>query len=144
MKTANYISFGRHSVFAKATLCHQSAFAAVILIAFTTLLSSCGMNSNLVNQFSVYGNNTQVVLDQANYRVVGQVSGTASDNYFLGIGGFKTNLVEQAKLDMYKKAELDGKARAVINMSVERHSARYVLAAKRTMTVTGTVIEFEK
>ena len=114
------------------------------LAALTTLFTSCGMNSTLVNQFTVHGTNSQVVLDQANYKVIGQVTGTASDNYFLGIGGFKTNLVEQAKRDMYTKAEMDGKARAIINMSVERHSARYLLAAKRTMTVTGTVVEFEK
>jgi hypothetical protein len=108
------------------------------------LFTSCGMNSNLVNQFTVYGNNSQVVLDQANYRVVGTVSGSASDSYFLGFGGFKSNLVERAKRDMYQKAELDGKARAVINMSVERHRANYLLARKLTMTVTGTVVEFEK
>lgn len=117
---------------------------ALPVLAALALLSSCGINSNLVNHLTLYGNNTQVVLQDANYRVVGQVTGTASDLYVLGMGGFKANLVEQAKQDMNKKAELDGKARAIINVGLERHRGNYLLAKTITVTMTGTVIEFTK
>lgn len=113
-------------------------------IAAAMLLSSCGVNSNLVNHFTTYGNGTMVELKEANYRVVGQVSGTASDMYFLVFGGLKANLVEQAKRDMLQKSELDGKARAVVNVGMERHWANFFVARKLTVTMTGTVIEFTK
>lgn len=114
------------------------------LALLTTLFASCGMNSNLVNHFTTYGNGTMVELKEANYRVVGQVTGQASDIYVLSFGGFKANLVEQAKQDMLKKAEMDGKARAVVNVGMERHLGNYLLARKLTVTMTGTVVEFTK
>ena len=116
----------------------------ILTIAAATLFSSCGINSNLVNQFTTYGNGTMVELSEANYRVVGQVSGSAADMYFLSFGGLKPDLVEQAKREMILKAEMEGKARAVVNVGVERHRANYLLARKLTVTMTGTVIEFEK
>lgn len=114
---------------------------AVIALA---ILSGCGVSSNLVNHFTTYGNGTMVELKEANYKVVGQVTGTASDLYVLAFGGLKTNLVEQAKQAMIKQAELDGKARAIINVGMERHNANFILARKLTVTMTGTVIEFTR
>ena len=109
------------------------------------MLTSCGLNSGLVNQLTLYGNNTQVVLQEANYRIIGQVSGTAADSYILGIGGFKKNLVELAKNDMYRKAEMEGKSRAIINMGLERHKSRILmLYSTHSITVHGTLIEFTK
>ena len=109
------------------------------------MLTSCGLNSGLVNQLTLYGNNTQVVLQEANYRIIGQVSGTASDSYILGLGGFKKNLVELAKNDMYRKAEMEGKSRAIINMGLERHKSRILmLYSTHSITVHGTLIEFTK
>ena len=118
--------------------------ALVIVITTTLLFSSCGSNSNLINQFTVYGNGTMVELREANYTVVGSVSGVSSDMYILNFGGYKANLVEQAKRDMITKAELNGTSRAIINIGLERHNANYILARKLTVTMTGTVIEFTK
>ena len=118
----------------------RSITAAMLFL----LLTGCGINSNLINQFTVHGNNTQVTLEKANFKVIGPVRGEASDMKVLGFGGFKSNLVEQAKQAMMANAELNGKSRAVINMGVERHNAFYLLASKLTVVVSGTVIEFEE
>lgn len=114
-----------------------------------TFFTSCTYNSGLVNQFSTYGTNTNVVLQEKNFKVVGMVSGTASADYFLGfVGGLgiggKMRLIEEAKKDMYAKANLEGTSRAIINSGLEEDLAWYVFVWKKTITVHGTIIEFEK
>jgi hypothetical protein len=117
----------------------------LILLACVTLtLGSCGVNSGLINQVTTYNNGTNVVLQEANYKVIGTFSGEASTNYFLGFGGF-TNLVSEAKKDLYQKAGLEGTSRAIINMSLEMQKDYYTaLFQERTVIVHGTVIEFTK
>lgn len=115
-----------------------------LLFLIAILASSCGVNSGLVNQLTLYGNNTNVVLEKNNFKVIGEVSGSASDSYFFGIGGFKKNLVSMAKKDMLSKSELNGKSRVVINLSLERHRASYLgLFGTHTLTIHGTLIEFD-
>ncbi len=115
--------------------------SALIIILFASL-SSCGRNSGLTNQFSTYGSNTNVILSENNYKVVGTVKGSASDFRAFGFGGFKKDLVARAKQNMLDSAKLEGTSRAVINMSLERHKSRFPILATHTITVHGTVIEF--
>jgi hypothetical protein len=115
----------------------------IALFALTMLLASCGINSGLINQFTVYGNNTQVVLDKANYKVIGTVEGEASNAYFLGIGG-KNKLIAKAKSNLFKNADLQGKSRAIINMSVEQNHSAWLLMRRHTVTMSGTIIEFQE
>ncbi len=119
--------------------------ANLILITVVSLfLTSCSMNSGLVNQFTTYNNGTNVVLQEANFKVVGQVTGKATNSYFFGFGGFK-NLVSLAKQDMLKNAALDGTSKAIINMSLEtQHNFYMGIFQERTVIIHGTVIEFMK
>ncbi len=106
------------------------------------LLSGCGLNSGLMNQFSVNGANTNVILQENNFKVVGTVSGEAKDTYVFGFGGLTTDLVARAKQQMIKNAELDGTSRAIINVTLEEHHALFVILVEKTIIVHGTVIEF--
>jgi hypothetical protein len=106
------------------------------------LLSGCGMNSGLVNQFSVNGANSNVILQKNNFKVIGTVSGEAKDTYVFGFGGLTRDLVARAKQDMIKNAELDGTSRAIINVTLEEHYALFLVVAEKTIIVHGTVIEF--
>ncbi len=117
----------------------------VLSIATATLLSSCGINSGLINQFTTYGSNTNVVLQEGNYSVVAHIKGEASANYFLGFGGTsKKDLVAQAKADLLQKADLIGKSRAIVHMSLERHHSSFGFGGTHTIIVSGTVVEFNK
>lgn len=116
-----------------------------ILLLLAVLSTGCGVNSGLVNQLTLYGNNTNAVLEKNNFKVIGEVTGTASDNYIFGIGGFKTNLVSKAKKDMLTNASLNGSSRTVVNLSLERHRSTFLgLFGTHTITVHGTLIEFDK
>ena len=93
-------------------------------------------NNNLVQ--------TEVVLQRANYKVIGTVSAESRQVYILGIGGLsKKSLAQSALSDMYKQADLLGKSRAVINVSVCYKNSFYTpLVIDSTAIARGTVIEF--
>jgi hypothetical protein len=114
----------------------------LFMIITSILLSGCGVNSGLVNQYSVNGANTNVVLQKNNFKVIGTVSGEATDKYLFFIGGFKQNLVAKAKQNMIESAKLDGTSKAIINLTLEEHNKFIFLYLKRTIIVHGTVIEF--
>lgn len=123
------------------TFIKRNSLYSVILI-MVVLLSGCGVNSGLMNQFSVNGANTNVVLEKKNFKVVETVSGEATDNYWFFIGGFKQTLVAKAKQKMIENAKLDGTSKAIINVTLEEHNKFMFVYIKRTITVHGTVIEF--
>lgn len=108
------------------------------------LLSSCSFSSELASNKNL--NQTDVVLSQANYKVIGQIKGTSKQNYVLGcIGGMsKKSLNESALSNMYDNADLKEGSRAVVNINIQQKTMRYVLWAKRKAIATGTLIEFTK
>jgi len=118
----------------------NSIYSAILIMVI--LLSGCGVNSGLMNQYSVNGANTNVVLEKKNFKVVETVSGDATDNYWFFIGGFKQTLVAKAKQKMIENAKLEGTSKAIINVTIEEHSKFMFVYIKRTITVHGTVIEF--
>ncbi|TNE72003.1 hypothetical protein EP331_08115 [bacterium] len=105
-------------------------------------MSSCGYHVGYVqnNNATI----TNVELSQNNFKVVDKVSGSSTVSYIMGFGGkAETKLLEDAKADMYAKANLDGKARAVVNLTFEQHvETVFVFYIKRTLTVSGHVVEF--
>lgn len=125
----------------KLTFIKQNGVITLLLVA-TIFLSGCGINSGIINQYSVNGANTNVVLEKKNFKVIGTVSGEATDTYFLLVGGYKQNLVAKAKQNMIENAKLDGTSKAIINVTLEEHSKFIFIYFKRTITVHGTVIEF--
>lgn len=86
---------------------------------------------------------TDIVLNQKNYKVVGSVDGESKQCYVLGIGGLsKKSLRESAMSDMFKKADLKGSARAIINVNVQYKKQFYLFWAKYKAIANGTIIEF--
>ncbi len=112
------------------------------VLAAALLLTSCGVNQALV--FNQNQNSTQVHLSEANFRNVGKVMGTDSVHYVLMFGGMKkTRMYERAYAAMMNNAELTAGPRAVVNVLTEEHVGGVPpFYIKRTLTVSGQVIEF--
>lgn len=118
-------------------------FLPFVLFALP-LLNSCGVNQALVLNHNQ--NTTQVQLSEANFRNVGKVMGSDSVRYVLVFGGLKKKrLYERAYSSMMDKADLGSGARAVVNVMTEEHLGGVIpLFYKRTLTVSGQVIEFTR
>lgn len=128
----------------KTLSCIKRQGTIVLFLVSIVFLSGCGINSGLVNQYSVNGANSNVILQKKNFKVIGTVSGESSDSYLFFIGGHKQNLVAKAKQNMIESAKLDGTAKAIINVTTEEHDDFKFVYIKRVITVHGTVIEFSE
>ena len=126
----------------KKLSCIKKQGTSVLFLVAIIFLSGCGINSGLVNQYSVNGANTNVILQKKNFKVIGTVSGESSDSYLFFIGGHKQNLVAKAKQNMIESAKLDGTSKALINVTTEEHDVFKFVYIKRIITIHGTVIEF--
>ena len=89
-----------------------------------------------------HGIMTQVELSKNNYKVIGSVTGEAQATYWFGIGPSQQNLVDQARRDMIKKANLTGGSKAVINVTSDEKANFFIFWHKKTVYVSGEVIEF--
>ena len=109
------------------------------------LFSSCGVATGL--NATMYPNDpvqTQVRLQEKNFKVVGTVKGEWSTRYIFGIGGLsKQSLMNSALSDMYEKANLTG-SQTIVNVTsvVSIKQIVWGLYLERTATVSGTIIEF--
>lgn len=114
-------------------------FAVIVL-----MLTSCGVNQAIV--FNNNQNATQVQLGEGNFRNVGKVAGADSVKYVLIFGGVrKKHMYENAYAAMLDKADLSAGARAVVNVTTEEHVGGFFpFCYKRTITVSGRVIEFTR
>lgn len=107
----------------------------------TITLAGCGANPTFY--LNANNNGTMVELSKKNFQVVNKVSATVETSYIFGIGGFnEIGLFERAKAEMMEKADIEGKARAVINVTYEDHIDFAFIWVKRSFTVSGHVIEF--
>ncbi|GJH40138.1 hypothetical protein RCZ04_06880 [Capnocytophaga sp. HP1101] len=104
------------------------------------LLVSCGVSNGLT--YNQNSHTTQVVLSKNNFKVVEHVKGEATNDYFLFFGGGRKALIEKARAEMLKNANLVGTSRAVINETVEAHSFLFFIGTRYTVTVSADVIEF--
>lgn len=118
-------------------------FLPFVLLALP-LLNGCGVNQALV--FNQNQNSTQVHLSEANFRTVGKVMATDSVKYILIFGGMKKkHLYGHVYAGMLDKAELGTGSRAVVNVLTEEHiGGLFPFYYKRTLTVSGQVIEFTR
>jgi len=110
----------------------------IILVAFS--LSSCAIHSGLTNNTN--NNVTNVVLQSNNYKIVGKVKGTASGLWVLCFGGSFSPLVDNARSEMLKNADLIGHSRAIIDETVEVNNKFYIILGYKTVTVSAYVVEF--
>lgn len=85
---------------------------------------------------------TQVVLDKANFKVVGTVEGVAKTTSFLGISDLSDeSLKGNAVADMYKRANLKG-AQTIVNVNFKRSYTVEFLLEMVEYTASGLIIEF--
>lgn len=114
----------------------------VLLFLFSLLLlSSCAMHNGLTTNGNVH--QTQVVLSQNNFRVIANVKGESKCTYVFGIGGTsKDAQIAEAKAQILSRVDMIGKARALVNETVEVKNAFYVFFNVRTVIVTAQVVEF--
>jgi hypothetical protein len=85
-----------------------------------------------------------VRLDRGNFKVVGRFSGSAEALYGLRLfGPAKQDLANQAWADLSRKAGLEGSNRSAVNIIVERKTSWSPFHLKRTLTVSGLVLEFQ-
>lgn len=111
------------------------------ILIISVLVTSCGIQHAFV--LNTTGNVTNVELNKKNFKVVGKVSGSSTANYIFGIGGInKKALIENAKSEMLLNANLEGAARAIVNVTIEEDFRFYLVYFKRTVKVSGHVIEF--
>lgn len=111
--------------------------ASICLMAMT----SCGISSQMtINENQ---NQTQVVLSQNNYEVIGSVSASQSASYVLGIGGLSKKALESnAMAEMYENAHLTG-SQAIVNPSVSTSVEEYLVFTRVTVFARGTIVEFK-
>ncbi|MBN8215626.1 MAG: hypothetical protein J0L75_03250 [Spirochaetes bacterium] len=111
-----------------------------LLVAFLagSLVSCSSWRSVVVNSTL-----TQVQLAKRNYKVINRVTGEYSATYVFGLfGPPQQDLVTQAWKAMEDRAELTDKARAIINVTVDRKLTWSPFHYKLTVYVSGMVVEF--
>lgn len=118
---------------------NKSALWALLAAFLLGTLVSCSSWAGYV----VNSTQTQVQLAKRNYKVINRVTGEYSAVYVFGIfGPPQQDLVTQAWKAMEDRAELTDKARAIINVTVDRKFTIYPFHNRRTIYVSGMVVEF--
>ena len=103
------------------------------------LISGCSASMGHIG----HSINTDVQLNQKNFKVIKSVTGEASASYVLCVfGPSKQNLLDQARRDMINKAELVGTSNAVINVTTDIKVHWNLIKLKKTAYVSAEVIQF--
>lgn len=119
-------------------------FLFIIVAAMAMSMASCSTGRYLNNSSNVNLNQTQVVLSQANFKVVKQISAT-----YVYKSTMKFNadqLKESAYAALVKEAKLTG-SQTIVNITMEqvdRASGMLIPKYQQAIVVSGTVIEFIK
>ena len=114
---------------------------AIALVCGAFLLAGCSTHSQ--SMLSCNLTQTQVVLTQNNFKVIGQAEGTAMVTRILGIGGCSQKAIRDiAVSEMFKNAKLTG-AQTIVNINFKRTDTGVQPFYTQTHWIaTGTVIEF--
>ena len=113
-----------------------------VLIVCTVALTNCAYNKH--HSSNQNSNQTNVVLSEANYKVVGQVEGNAKSRYIFGIGGMsKKSMKQNAYSDMVKAVRLSG-SQALINVNYTSKGKFVPFYHMKSMKAEATIIEFIK
>jgi hypothetical protein len=108
--------------------------ALVVGMTFT----GCSTSSGHIGHFI----GTEVQLNQANFDVVGSVTGEASASYFISIGPSRQNIIAQAKQDMIKKARLQG-SQALVYVTTDTKYTWFPLWRQQMAYVSAEIVEFK-
>ena len=112
----------------------------LVLLLAVLCLTGCGVSSTISNNFT----ETQIVLSENNFEVVGQAYGEAKATYVFGIGGLSRKALRNNAIDeLSKNANLKG-AQTLTNVtthfSVKMITPLYV---ELTCSATANIIEFK-
>ena len=115
-------------------------FSVLVLLLAVLCLTGCGVSSTISNNFT----ETQIVLSENNFEVVGQAYGEAKATYVFGIGGLSRKALRNNAIDeLSKNANLKG-AQTLTNVtthfSVKMITPLYV---ELTCSATANIIEFK-
>jgi hypothetical protein len=114
-------------------------FSISIMMLLFTSCASFNPNVTSVNQ-----NETQVILQSNNFKILKKVEGSAAATYIFGIGGLgKKGLVSAAKKDMYDNAGLTG-SQIIISEHTEWKTSNLIpyVWGRAVVTTSGYLIEF--
>ena len=86
---------------------------------------------------------TDVQLSQSNFHIVKSVAGSATADYWFGIGPSKQDLVGRARRDMLANAGLTG-AQAVVYLTTDVQAKGFLFWRQKKVFVSAEVVEFTK
>lgn len=89
-----------------------------------------------------HGIMTKVQLNQANFTIVRSVTGTATADYFFGIGPDEQDLLGLAKRDMIRQAKLKG-PQAIVNVTTDIQQTGALFGYQKKAFVSGEVVQFK-
>ena len=120
----------------------------ILYFSIAFLAISCGLPPT---GYLGHSTNTQVILSEANYRVIGTVKGSATGSIIFGFGPSQSRLYSRAKKDMLENANLSGggnKSRAIINITTDEQInyfwLYYPFWISKTVYIAADVIEFKE
>lgn len=114
------------------------------VVATFFILTSCGYHGTLSRYQNVHSTTARVDLNKANFKVVTYAKGEAKCRYVLGFGGMKRNaLIENARAEMFKNANLVGGSKVILNENVDVKKGFGFFTTTILVTVSGYVYEFK-
>ena len=122
---------------------------SLIIFSLLLLVNNCGF---MPQGYLGHSTNTQVILSEANYKIINSVRGDATATFILGVGPFNDRLYSRAKRDMLENANLAGggnKSRALINITTDEQIKYFILVYfplwfTKTVYISADIIEFKE
>ena len=122
---------------------------SLIICSLSLLVNSCGF---MPEGYLGHSTNTQVILSEANYKIINSVRGEATATFILFVGPFNNRLYSRAKRDMLENANLAGggnKSRALINITTDEQIKYFIfgyfpLWFSKTVYMSADVMEFKE
>ena len=121
---------------------------SLIIFSLLLLVNNCGF---MPTGYVGHSTNTQVILSEANYKIINTVRGKATAHFILGVGPLNNRLYSRARANMLENANLSGggnKSRALINITTDEQ-IRFVwfyfpFWFSKTVYITADIIEFKE
>ena len=112
----------------------------LVLLISVLCLSGCAVSSTFSNNVT----ETQVILSQNNFKIVGQAYGHVTSTYFCGLGGIGKKALRGNAIDqMTRNAKLKG-AQTLTNITTKTSYKMVTpLIVQVTCSATANIIEFQ-
>lgn len=112
----------------------------IAVVCSLLMFTSCGLMDHLTTNANL--TQTQVQLSTNNYKVIGQVTGEATDTYILGFGGLsKSTIANNSYAEMLKNANLKD-SQTIIHITTTTKVKDCIVWQEVSSVTTGIVIEF--